>query len=358
MANPYASDNLDPFAEDFRRAPPTQQQPQWSAPAVPTPAPTSPSSTAASVSKPSAAQAPPPAPGQPQFYDGPSPSVPYSQPQAPAAPGQPPAPGQGAPPQQPGTTIDPHARSLQTSKFWTMAFYQQFFDIDTKQVLLRMSNTLVPLNPPDFLLDRNWHGAAGSAYSSTQTDQNAEFEEAGVVLNRNPDMYGPFWICTTLWMVLAVVSNIMSRIAYERRQSTKINGTSAPEEAWGYDFHMAMIACVTIYVYCFGMGALVWGLMKWKNLPVSLLDSICLYGYSMFIFLLVAILCMIPVSGLQWLFVILGGCWSSAYLLINFWHVWKVALEREWFIGVVLLVFLFHMGVTMSFKFYFLNYDM
>ncbi|KPA82975.1 hypothetical protein ABB37_02717 [Leptomonas pyrrhocoris] len=235
-----------------------------------------------------------------------------------------------------------------TSKFWTMEFYQQFFDVNTRQVLLRLSNTLVPLNPPDFLMDRNWHFnesmVAGDAVEDTT------LEEAGVVLSRKPDLYGPFWVCTTLWITLAVVSNIMSKIAY-----TRSNNNADP---WKYDFSVASVAYVTIYLYCFVFGSLVWGIMQWKNLPATITDVVCLYGYSMFIFELVAILCMIPTSAAQWVFVMVGGAWSTAYLLINMWHMWKTTLERNWFIGLVSFVTIFHMGLTLSFKFYFFKYKM
>ncbi|CBZ28692.1 conserved hypothetical protein [Leishmania mexicana MHOM/GT/2001/U1103] len=243
------------------------------------------------------------------------------------------------------------SQTTETSKFWTLPFYQQFFDINTRQLLLRLSNTLIPINPPDFLMDRNWHlnesvgadGAGGIAEDTT-------LEEAGVVLSRKPDLYGPFWICTTLWMTLAVVSNIMSRIAY-----TKNNTTTQP---WRYDFSVASVAYAVIYLYCFVFGAVVWGIMQWKNLPATLTDTVCLYGYSMFIFELVAILCMIPSSTAQWAFVMFGGAWSTTYLLINMWHMWKTTLERNWFIGLVVFVAAFHMGLTLSFKFYFFNYKL
>ncbi|CUG94155.1 Hypothetical protein, putative [Bodo saltans] len=330
MANPYASADMDPFAEDFRRAPP----PQAMQPVDPAP----------------------PAPGAPQQFYSPSghasqASQPYVPPQQQPIPLSQADAAAAAPP-----PIDPRARELQTGAFWKMEFYQQFFDIDTKQVLLRMANTLIPMNPPDFLMDRNWHGASGGNVLSTRDDK--VFEEAGVVLNRNPDLYGPFWITTTLWMTLAVVSNIMDKIAYERNAQSVIDGTTAPSTGWAYNFTMASVACVTMYTYCFGMGAIIWGLMKWKSLPVTYLDAVCLYGYSMFIFLLVAILCMIPVTGLQWVFVLVGGAWSTLYLLINFWTVWKVALERSWFFFVVGLVVVMHMLLSMSFKFYFMNYSL
>ncbi|CAD2218299.1 hypothetical protein AGDE_05913 [Angomonas deanei] len=232
-----------------------------------------------------------------------------------------------------------------TSKFWRSEFYQQFFDVDTNQVLLRLSNALVPLNPPDFLMDRKWH--MNSANTDVQTEETT-FQEAGVTLNRRPDLYGPFWICTTLWITLGIVSNIMSKIAY-----TKANDTTTK---WTYNFQTTYIACLVIYLYCFVFATAVWGLMKWKSLPVALTDTLCLYGYSMFIFELVAVLCMVPVTALQWIFVLLGGLWSTAYLIINFWFIWKTSLEKKWFLIIVGIVSVFHILLTLSFKFYFFHY--
>jgi protein YIPF1/2 len=368
MANPYESgSSADPFREPVRppagagvspaRSPPT------SPPITSGASPISPQSYGSA----SAAQTTPPLgqgynaapymdysrtsptlagttemPAKMQFYSG----------EGAAVPPPPPSAGDGgAQVQQPLSNPDGTvpATPSPTSKFWTMEFYQQFFDVNTRQVLLRLSNTLVPLNPPDFLMDRNWHFNE-SVVAGGEAAEEPKLEEAGVVLSRKPDLYGPFWICTTLWITLAVVSNIMSKIAY-----THNNNNSEP---WKYDFSIASVAYLTVYLYCFVFGSLVWGIMQWKNLPATITDVVCLYGYSMFIFELVAILCMIPASAAQWVFVMVGGAWSTAYLLINMWHMWKTTLERNWFIGLVVFVTVFHMGLTMSFKFYFFKYKM
>ncbi|KAG5472612.1 hypothetical protein LSCM4_01932 [Leishmania orientalis] len=346
MANPYESGGLaDPFREQsYSSAGAPVPPPGFASAAVPSHTGDPPhgygSATYTDVSKlPPSTNADP---SSMQFYSG-------------DGSGTPPLNTMALPPPASPVAADADAAAASqpppTSKFWTLEFYQQFFDINTRQLLLRLSNTLVPLNPPDFLMDRNWHlnesvgvGGAGGML------EEATLEEAGVVLSRKPDLYGPFWICTTLWITLAVASNVMSKIAY-----TKSNNTVKP---WRYDFSIASVAYAVIYLYCFVFGAVVWGIMQWKNLPATLTDTVCLYGYSMFIFELVAILCMIPSSAAQWAFVMVGGSWSTAYLLINMWHMWKTTLERSWFIGLVVFVAAFHMALTLSFKAYFFNYEL
>lgn len=68
------------------------------------------------------------------------------------------------------------------SGFWTVEYYQQFFDVDTKTVLMRCYAALVPTN--DFVAD---------------------------VCDSKPDMYGPFWTLTvssaaTQWSKLSANS--------------------------------------------------------------------------------------------------------------------------------------------------------
>ncbi|XP_023272330.1 protein YIPF1-like, partial [Seriola lalandi dorsalis] len=55
--------------------------------------------------------------------------------------------------------------------FWTFEYYQQFFDIETHHVKERIIGSVLPWPGKNFIQ---------------------------VYLRRNPDLYGPFWICTTL----------------------------------------------------------------------------------------------------------------------------------------------------------------
>ena len=309
----------------------------------------------------------------------------------------PPAPGQGAAPQRPFNQYAPtesaaeHKPVEPTSKFWTIQFYQQFFDVDTRQVLLRMGNTLLPITCPDFLSDLGWHwnantqgthgpetsgqpGAAPAAGAANpnnfsnigQAAQSGSnmFETAnGVLLNKSPDLYGPVWICTTLWMLTAIISNILSKISHMRTQAqekenAKANGLVYKETQWSYDFTQATVAMGTIYLYVVLMSLILWGISRWKDLPIKLTHCLCTYGYSMFLFILAAILCIIPVGVLQWLACMIGCTWSAAYIIMNFWFVWRNTLEKAWFIGVLALVALCHFGLGMAFRFYFFSYDL
>nr|CCC90871.1 conserved hypothetical protein [Trypanosoma congolense IL3000] len=230
----------------------------------------------------------------------------------------------------------------ENSKIWTIEFYQQFFDVSTNLVLCRMRGSLAPMVVPDYLKGRQW-------IRSTEEGPGLTAENEPVGGTRKSDLYGPFWICTTLWMLLAIVSNIMSRIAYSRKKEH--------DEKWSYDFTMASVASFVIYLYCFGFGCVLWGLMALKNVPLTLVDTLCIYGYSMFIFIPITILCAVPLPLLHLVLVVLGGGVSACYLLMNFGRLWKLFLPYQWLAGLSALVVGLHVLVTLSFKFYFLSYS-
>lgn len=81
---------------------------------------------------------------------------------------------------------------------WTLSFYAQFFDVDTSSVLARCWAALYP---------------------------RANFLD---VLEGNPDLYGPFWIATTVVLILFLGGTISlywnltggERFAYDFRLLT------------------------------------------------------------------------------------------------------------------------------------------
>jgi hypothetical protein len=150
--------------------------------------------------------------------------------------------------------------------FWTFDFYQQFFNVDTNDVLLRIVKTIVPWKP-DFI-------------SSIKV---------------NPDLWGPFWISTALLIVLSISSNLGDFFNWYRafkelaQQLPPPNGSGSspwvPEKTlvqWTNDFSTITIAAFVIYSYVFLLPIVLWVFMKWKNIAVSLIQVISLYGYGIF----------------------------------------------------------------------------
>ena len=95
-----------------------------------------------------------------------------------------------------------------TSNFWTFAFYQQFFDVDTADVKNRVLYSMVPLPSKSFL---QYH------------------------VRPRPDLYGPFWVCVTLVFSIAISGNMADFL-----HKSFAAGDDQPVK-WHYDFHKVNI---------------------------------------------------------------------------------------------------------------------
>lgn len=104
----------------------------------------------------------------------------------------------------------------------------------------------------------------------------------------SPDAYGPFWLSTTLVFCLASCSNAASFLDY-----------TGDASEWSYDFSRLASALTLVEAFLIGLPVIVWLLGKYFNLPLSLNFLVCLYGYSMTMF--------IPASVRFWLSGFFGG---------------------------------------------------
>ena len=105
------------------------------------------------------------------------------------------------PAQDTGGFSDPSAAAVPTGSaaFWTIAYYQPLFDVDTVQVLNRVKGSLLP------------------------RPRGAFFE----LIAANPDLYGPFWVATTLIFAMAITGNLASYLAFV---------VTDAKPRWQYDF--------------------------------------------------------------------------------------------------------------------------
>lgn len=175
-------------------------------------------------------------------------------------------------------------------RFWTFDYYQSFFDVDTSQVLDRIKGSLLPHPGHNFVRHH---------------------------LRNRPDLYGPFWICATLAFVLAVTGNLTLVLAQRRD----------PSIHYSPQFHKVTIAGITIYCYAWLVPLALWGFLRWRQGTrermglYTFLETVCVYGYSLFVFIPTVVLWLIPVQWIQWLFGALGLALSAAGLVFTLWPV-------------------------------------
>lgn len=139
---------------------------------------------------------------------------------------------------------------------WSIAFYGQFFDVDTAQIVTRCKSTLYPRSN---FLD---------------------------VLDGNPDLYGPFWIATTVVVILFLTGTISSYLAHTGKGH------------FAYDFKLLSGAAGLIYGYTIFVPLGLWAVLKWfGSQSADVLECWALYGYANLIWIPVAIVSWSPLTG-------------------------------------------------------------
>nr|XP_033710192.1 protein YIPF2 isoform X4 [Tursiops truncatus] len=143
-------------------------------------------------------------------------------------------------------------------------------------------------------------------------------------LRNRPDLYGPFWICATLAFVLAVTGNLTLVLAQRRD----------PSIHYSPQFHKVTVAGTAIYCYAWLVPLALWGFLQWRKGvrermgPYTFLETVCVYGYSLFVFIPTVVLWLIPVPWLQWLSGALALALSAAGLVFTLWPV--VREDTRW----------------------------
>ncbi|CAM8978359.1 unnamed protein product [Rhodiola kirilowii] len=162
---------------------------------------------------------------------------------------------------------------------FSIASYTQYFNVDTDVVLNRLVSSLYP--------------------------QTADFFTK---IDANPDLYGLMWISTTLVFVLASLGNCATYLMDKRTDSSA---------SWSFDVSYFNWAVGSIYGYVILVPLAFYFLLQYLGLNTSLIRFWCLWGYSLFIFVLSSFLLVIPLEFLRWIIIIVTGVASSSFISLN-----------------------------------------
>lgn len=214
------------------------------------------------------------------------------------------APSSGLPP-----PVTAGSGSGSSKRFlWTISFYAQFFDVDTSAVLQRCWAALFP---------------------------RANFLD---VLEGNPDLYGPFWIATTVVLILFLGGTVSQYLS------------SADKAPFAYDFKLLSGAAGLIYGYTLLIPvALFLALRYFGSELANLLECFALYGYANLIWIPVALISWSPLEILNWAFVAVGFGMSVAFLLRNLYPVLS-ATDRQVSKILLVVVVVLHAGLALAIK--------
>jgi len=212
------------------------------------------------------------------------------------------------------------------ANFWTLAFYQQFFDVDTNDVKNRLIYSMVPIPGKSFLQH---------------------------YIRPKPDLYGPIWICLTLVFSIAIMGNLSDYLS-------TVPGEDGDGKVWHYNFHKVTLAATAVFSYASLLPACLYGFLWYVGsgagaASVSFLELLCLYGYSLAIYVPVSVLWMIQIYWLQWLLVLAGAGLSGAVLMMTVWPVVRDQAAKSSAI-VMIFILALHLLLACGFMLYFFHH--
>ncbi|XP_056648460.1 protein YIPF1 [Diorhabda sublineata] len=225
--------------------------------------------------------------------------------------------------QGPGDVSNNPADPQPEKAFWSLEYYQKFFDVDTSDVIERIMASITP----------KW-------------DNSLKHH-----LRSKPDLYGPFWISVTLIFTIAIGGNIANYLQH----------ANSPYH-WRYDFHLVSYSATAIFLYVTLVPFLLWALLKWSvhvqdvegldELSPGILELICVYGYSLFIYIPVSILWSIQINILQWALLAFGTFISGSVLLLTLMPALRFS-EKKYLL--IILIISFHLVLSAGFMLYFFH---
>jgi len=187
------------------------------------------------------------------------------------------------PQSQPSNSLlDDNELSRKVGGVFDVEAYSVYFDISTLQVCQRCIATFFPPYNAQFLAE---------------------------VLEDKPDLYGPFWVPTTVIFTL-FVSTTMSRTVEAYMKGVK---------GYTYEFTTLGTATGIVYTYALGFPLLFWaGIRYWAGITErTALEVVNIYGYSMTIWAAASLLCIPPSPWFRLVITFLSTVFSGFFILRN-----------------------------------------
>ncbi|XP_068668953.1 uncharacterized protein [Aristolochia californica] len=162
---------------------------------------------------------------------------------------------------------------------FSISSYKPYFNVDTDVVLDRIKSSLYPLN--------------GNFFSK---------------IVENPDLYGPLWISTTLIFMFTALGNCATYFMDKRTDKST---------TWTFDVSKVNVAAGVSYGYVGAVPVAYYFLLQYLGSNSSLICLWCMWGYSLFIFMIASILLLIPIEFVRWIIILLAGCASACFVAVN-----------------------------------------
>lgn len=157
---------------------------------------------------------------------------------------------------------------------FNISSYTEYFNVDTDLVLNRLLSSLDPLS--------------GDFFRKIES---------------NPDLYGLIWVSTTLVFAIASLGNLATYF---------ISSSS-----WSFNVSYISLAASIVYGYAIVVPLAFYFLLQYMGTTTSLVRFWCMWGYSLFIFILTSFLLLIPVEFLRWMIILAASGVSASFVASN-----------------------------------------
>ena len=171
-------------------------------------------------------------------------------------------------------------KSTSACSILTVEYWAEYFDVTQEEIVQKVTAGINPTN-----------------------NQFHDLIEAKV------DLYGPFWISTTLIFSMIVMPRLLSVILFQSVQF------DVAKVGFGFTLIYGGLAAFTFLLY---------GLSKFMGIPCPLFKTAAIYGYSYVVFLAVSVAAICPGTYIHFILCMAAGIHSILFLLRNF----KDAIEK------------------------------
>ncbi|KAG8436878.1 hypothetical protein GDO86_007824 [Hymenochirus boettgeri] len=204
-------------------------------------------------------------------------------------------------------------RTNKKAPFWTFDYYQTFFELDTSHierivdVLNRIKGSVLHIPGRNFIRQ---------------------------YVRSNTDLCG----------------NLSNFLLHQGK----------PKFHYVPEFRKVSIAATAIYAYAWLVPLALWGFLTWRQSKVmsmvsySFLEIVCVYGYSLFIYIPTSIMWIIHIEILRWILMTLAMCLSGAVLMLTFWPAVREENRRVAF-TTLLVIMVLHALLAVGFLEYFFD---
>lgn len=93
-------------------------------------------------------------------------------------------------------------------------------------------------------------------------------------------------------------------------------GSWLSQKEWEYDFNAVVSIAGLVYGFLGSVPVAIWFLFRQLETSTSLVTVLCVYGYSLTVFIPITFVCLLPMSFISWL-ALAGAASASALFLVR-----------------------------------------